>query len=324
MSDENNPTPTKETGARPGWRWRGVLLGLLLIPPSTLYGVYAYIVVQALLWTQTSLLRGPVFVLFVVVLLNLLVRRLKARFALTGPELLTIYVMLTIATAVSGIGMVQFLTPILGSAFYYATPENRWTEFHEFIPRWLVPNDRAVIEGFFKGYGSLYRAAVLKAWALPVAAWTGFLFVLLFVMLCANVLVRRRWVEAERLTFPLIHLPLEMAREGGSPAFWRNRMMWTGFAVAGILESVNYLNWFQPTVPYIPIKPTNIAAAIATQPWSGIKPLYVAFYPFMIGIGYLLTLQISFSCWAFYLLVKLENVVAVAAAAWPDLRIVTL
>lgn len=293
--------------------WRGILIGALLIPPSTLFGVYAYIVVQALLWTQTSLLRGPVFVLFMLALANLLLRRLRARLALTGAELLTIYVMLMLATAVSGIGMVQFLVPTLGSAFYFATPENRWAEFHPHVPAWLVPNDPAAVNGFFKGYTTLYQLRILRAWLVPVAVWTAFLSTLLLVMLCLTVLVRRRWVEEERLTFPLIYLPVEMARDGGSKAFWGSRLMWAGFALAGVLESVNFANWLMPAIPYLPIKPTDLGAQVTAQPWSGVRPFYVAFYPFMIGIGYLLTLDISFSCWSFYLLMKLENVVAVAA-----------
>ena len=304
------PQPDIAASAKPR-PWRGLLIGLLVIPPSTLYGVYAYIVVQALLWTQTSLLRGPVFVLFALAMANLVARRLKARFALTGPELLLIYTMVMVSTAVGGIGMVQFLVPILGSAFYYATPENRWAGFHEHIPRWLVPNDPAAINGFFQGYTTLYQVSILRAWLLPVVAWTTFLSLLLLVTLCATVLLRRRWVEEERLTFPLIQLPLEMARDGASASFWGNRLMWAGFALAGILESVNFWNWLSPTVPYLPIKPTNIGQSLVTQPWSAARPLYVAFYPFMIGIGYLLTLNISFSCWAFYLITKLENVLAV-------------
>ncbi|MBI2299517.1 MAG: hypothetical protein HYU66_11345, partial [Armatimonadetes bacterium] len=74
----------------PRFPWRGLILGLLLIPPTTLFGVYAYIVAQATLWTQTSLLRGPVFVLFLIVLVNLLLRRWRERLALGERDLLLI------------------------------------------------------------------------------------------------------------------------------------------------------------------------------------------------------------------------------------------
>jgi hypothetical protein len=85
------------------------MLGVLLIPPSAYFGVYSYIIVQAIQWSQQSLKCGPIFVLFLLTLGNLAVRRLKRRFALTPAELILVYAMLVTATAVGGIGMVQFL-----------------------------------------------------------------------------------------------------------------------------------------------------------------------------------------------------------------------
>ncbi len=49
---------------RPPPFWRAIIIGALLIPLSTYFGNYAYVVVQALLWGQTSLLRGPIFCCF--------------------------------------------------------------------------------------------------------------------------------------------------------------------------------------------------------------------------------------------------------------------
>src|SRR5204862_5054388 len=47
------------------------------------------------------------------------------------------------------------------------------------------------------------------------------------------------------------------------------------------------------------------------------RDLRLAFYPFMIGIAFLLSLDVSFSCWFFYLLVKAEMVMA-TAFGWRD------
>jgi len=40
----------EEALPRPVPIWRAILIGLLLIPVSTYYGNYAYVVVQAMLW----------------------------------------------------------------------------------------------------------------------------------------------------------------------------------------------------------------------------------------------------------------------------------
>src|SRR5207249_2489477 len=135
--------------------------------------------------------------------------------------------------------------------------------------------------------------------------------------LSVNALLRRRWVEGERLTFPLVVLPLEMTRGGGEAAFWCSRRMWSGFWLAGGLESVDFVHYMYPSFPYIQIKAYHIEQYFTERPWNGIDTLVVAFYPLMIGIVYLLPLDVSLSCWLFYLLVKAQMVL-VTALGWKD------
>jgi len=254
-------------------------------------------------------LRGPVILLTGIIAGNALVRVIGRRAGLTQSELVLLYIMLTLSTAIGGVGMVQFLVPTLAAPFYFATPENGWGEFLPLIPSGFAVRDPEVLKGFFQGNSTLYDPRVLRAWAGPVLLWSVFLMVLILSMLCACVLVRQRWTDHERLSFPLVLLPMQMAT--GGPAFWRNRIMWAGFAIAGILESINYINWLYPSFPYVQLKPYSISQFITQRPWSGIAPLWLAFYPFAIGIGFLLSLDISFSCWFTYLLIKSENVVAI-------------
>src|SRR5262249_58097350 len=124
-------------------------------------------------------------------------------------------------------------------------------------PKALTPHDPEVIAQFYKGNTTLYRLAVLRDWALPVAAWTTFLLLLFVTSLSVNALLRRRWVEGERLTFPLVVLPLEMTRGGGETAFWRNRRMWLGFLLAGGLEAVDFFDYIYPPLPSIQIHPRH-------------------------------------------------------------------
>src|SRR6185369_8089267 len=50
-------------------------------------------------------------------------------------------------------------------------------------------------------------------------------------------------------------------------------------------------------------------------PWSTIGFFRISFHPMIIGITYFLPLDVSFSAWFFYLLIKAENVL-VAALGW--------
>lgn len=299
--------------------WRALLIGCLLIPPSALFGYYGYLIAQAIHWSQTALLRGPVFVLFLLIAANAGLLRLARRRALDPRELLLIYGMLIVATAVGGIGMAQFHVTGLPAPFYYATPENRWEQFHPLLPALLTVHDPQAVRDFFRGNVSLYAAHVLRAWAVPALVWSAILFTIVWVMLCVNVVIRRPWVDGERLTFPLVSLPLAMVDAGPSRGpgesarpFWRSPVMWIGFGLAGGLESINSLNWIYPAIPPLPIKPTRLEMLFTERPWNGMGMFAIAFYPFMIGVAFLLTLDVSFSCWFFYLLVKAELVLATA------------
>lgn len=302
--------PHRTAGAPRAWVIYG--LGTLLIAFSVYFGAYVYVVVQALIWSQVSLQRGPVVLLFLLVLINLAVRRLLRGRGLSQQELVFLYAMLTIAGCAAGIGFVQFAVNVMAAPRYFATPGNSWrTRLWPDIPPWLAPTNPDAVTAYYRGHSSLYRERWLEAWAVPVLAWGAFLFVAFWVMLCAVALVRRHWVEHERLTFPLVELPLRMTEASGG--FWRSRAMWAGFALAGLLESVDFVSFLMPSVPSIPIKPigpNQLDSYLTTAPWNAAGILRIAFYPWVIGLGFLLSLDVSFSCWFFYLGVKAANVLS--------------
>lgn len=294
-------------------------LGALLLLVNAYFGTYAYVVVQALLWTQTALQRGPVVVLFLLALFNLAAARFARRLALTRAELLVLYAMLCAGTCAAGYGFVQILINQMVAPFYenYATGASKFKDFiWPYVPEWMAPRDPDVINPFFRGNSTLWNPIHLRGWALPVLFWTGFIFAIFWTLLCGITLFRRQWVEEERLTYPLVLLPIEMAgagtEEAGSTPFWKNPWMWAGFIIAGILESVNFVNFLVPSVPSLAIKPgmgsNELQTFFTSRPWNAMGRLSMAFYPFAIGIGYLLALDVSFSCWFLYLMTKVAQI----------------
>src|SRR5579871_211428 len=282
---ERRPVLVTQTAPRKSVVW---LLGSLLIVINAFFGTYAYVVVQALLWTQTSLLRGPLVMLCALVACNLLLIRMARRYALSQGELLLLYGMLCISTCAGGIGFVQFLINHITTPFYFATASNNWQNLlWPSIPAWMAPRQEDVLKGFYQGHSTLYTGRVLVAWMMPVAVWTAFIFTLFWVMLCMTALMRRRWVEEERLTFPLAYLPLAMTERDASSSFWRNRLMWAGFLLAGALESVTYVSYLFPSIPSLPVKPigpNQLDALMTVRPWNAAGIFRLAFYPFAIGI----------------------------------------
>lgn len=304
---EEPSAATEAAVADRGITLRAVLIGFIAIIPGVFWGVYGDVVSQTDL-TSTSLMMPPVLILMALLLVNALVRRFRPSSVLTQSELMTIYVMLTVSVILSGMGMIQFLCTTLGAVPYYKSPENNWGEYLQFAPRHLMPRLSA-IQGFYQGG----QPVPWDAWLRPVLLWSGFLFVMLFCMLCINTLVRRQWMDRERLTFPIVMLPLEMTDPRGS--FFRNKAMWLGFLVAAGVETLNSLNHLYPTLPYIQIRANNLGPSFAVPPWNAIGYFPTTFYPLAIGLAFIVAADVSFSCWFFYLFMKLEHVF-VAWVGW--------
>jgi hypothetical protein len=271
--------------------------------------------------TCTALPIGVLFVLFCVCVLNLGVARYRPARALSGGELAVVYILTAVGSSVSGIGLIGFMTPGIGNAVHFATDGNRWNDFLPLLPAWLIPHDRDALRNFYAGNSTLYTWAHVRAWLLPLACWAVFMMVLFGTGLCLMAILRRQWVLRERLAFPIVELPMEMTvRRGGFVGLLRNRAFQFGFLLPCCLQSLNSLAYLYPSIPSIPIKPStngplDLGPYFTTPPWNALGYFPLGFHPSTIGLSYLLSVEVSFSCWFFYLARKLE-VVYCAAMGW--------
>jgi hypothetical protein len=248
----------------------------------------------------------PVCALFLLALSNLLVRRISPRAALRSGELLTVYVMLVIGTSLGAYGMMQDLFAVVTHPYRYATPENEWRElFFHYIPPYLTPTDPIALDAYYEGGSSLHTRRHLLAWARPAAAWSAFTLLLLWIMHCINTLLRKQWIRQERLVFPIVQLPLALA---DSRSFFAQPLLWVGFGIVAVVDVVNGLHVLFPTVPGLNVKLYDIGRFLAEKPWSAMGGTRTSLYPFMVGIGFFLPLDLSFSCWVFYVLRQLLKV----------------
>jgi len=274
--------------------------------------MHGYQIVQVLHWSTTSLQLGSVLVLFFVVVLAAPFGRWRERLRLRPSELLIIFTISTITTGIGGHGMMGYTIPMLPAARYYATPENNWESLFQHVPRWLTVNDPVAVEAFYEANGTLYSIATLRAWAVPLSFWLLFTTLMVLGTWAVCNLVSEQWVSRERLTFPLAQLPLAMAGAGPYGGFWSRRLMWLGFAIPMVLQSLNFVNYLYPTVPTVWLKARPVARSLAAMPWAAARPLHIAFYPFVIGVVFMLSLETSLSCWLFYWIAKAERVLCAA------------
>lgn len=296
---------------------RAVIIALILIPFNNYWIFLTEIVRYAGHPTTISLFYNAVFVLLLFVGVNMLLRRFTPRYAFSQGELLTIYIMINLASAMAGHDMIQVLVPGMTHPFKFATPENKWSSlFLERIPKWLSVQDKDAINGFYQGASTLYTRETLLVWARPVAMWTLFILTLVFIMLCLTVLLRKQWTEREKLTYPLVHLPLDLSTEKTS--FFKNRLLWAGIGIAVAIDLLQGMHVLFPSVPGLRIKDINLNDYITTRPWNAVGWLPAHFYPFGIGLGTLLPLDLSFSSWFFFFFWKAELVIA-AARGWDQI-----
>ena len=295
---------------------KAIAFGLVLIPVNAYWIALVSTIHNSLNVAYASLFIGPVFSLFVLVLLNLLLKWILPRFALKGAELMIIYVMLVMLCTVSGHNPMDFLLGTLVHPFWFATPENEYASlFHRHIPEWFTVRSEGVLRGFFEGDSTLYTERHIKAWLVPILVWSSITFVIFFVLMCINSILRLQWIEKEKLTYPIVQLPVAMIR----PGFFSIKLLWVGFGIAALIEIINGLNFLYPTVPRIPLEMPNFGSQIfTTKPWNAIGSLPLYFHPWGIGLTYFVPLDMSFSMWFFFLFTQLQLVIG-SIGGWRSL-----
>jgi len=131
-------------------------------------------------------------------------------------------------------------------------------------------------------------------------------------MICLSVLLRKQWVEHEKCIFPLVQLPVEISeRPPGAftlNSFFRNRAMWIGVALPVFVHTLNGLHAYFPRFPYIPLE-IWLNSFFVSRPWSALNPFKVFVVWSMVGFSYLLTLEVSFSLWFFFLFFKFQSLI---------------
>ena len=262
----------------------------------------------------------PIGSFFLYILLTLIgfiaIGRWRSQWAFTPAEMVTIWCMMIVASGIPSSGFLRYHLFMLVSPFYYATPENEWVElFHRYLPDYLVVKDPRAAKYF---YEKLPSGAPVPwgEWIKPALVWSSYVLMTYFVLVCLSVILRRQWVEHERFSFPLVRLPVEMV-ENADPKtrlndFLRSRAMWIGAGLAVILHIINGLHAHVPSVPGIPLY-FSLDPYLTDRPWTAVRSMILMVYPSIIGFSYLISVDVSFSFWFFYLVYKAQSVIAYAS-----------
>lgn len=287
---------------------RAVVLGLLLAVVNSIWVTQVEVRYYMMDGSSLPLFITPIFILLVLVASNALLNAtpLLKKVSLRQEELLIAYLMTVVSNTFAGHDMLQNLFGQMTHAHYFAV-QNQWQQlFLERLPKFLFISDGDALKYWYQGNVSPGVAAgYFVHWSVPLTLWGIFFLTLFSLFACMTVIVRKAWTENEKLAFPIIQLPLMMTEPGGP--FFKNRLMWLGFAIAFLIGLLNGIHELYPQVPNNPwIKLYDVGQLFTNQPWEAIRTygMHTSLYPFAIGLAYLIPLDLAFSCWFAYLFAR--------------------
>ena len=305
-------------------RIRVLLVALIGVVPVSLFVQWSDIVVGG------TMVAGPfpplAACLFWAILL--LLNAVSARFSrsreplLTRAELLIILAVWLVANMVAGRGMLHPLLASLVGATYYSRSPLSENLLANNIPNWLALTDKPAARAFFEGHNVPVPWAL---WARPLLTWSLFFvpFILANVCLCA--LFERVWVRHERLAFPLVALPIEAfglrgsgqsgSISGASFASMRVPFLF-GLAVPLLLHGFGVAHAYLPGIPCVPFF-NDVSELFAVFPLSSLRPVYINFYPLLVGLTFLAPADVTLGIWLFLLINKAQMFVT-TASGWNE------
>jgi len=289
---------------------RALLVGFALTPINVLFLV-------KMLWVwggftgDESLFQNTVAVIVLFGLWNRVTRKRWPRLALQPGEVLTIYFVLALGTGLvcSVWDLGGALAGTITYPFWFATDENGWrTLLWPNLPAWLTVRDYDALEGFYAGQTNPYQWSLIRYWLGPALWWGSAVGSLMWVGLCLNSIVRRRWDDEEKLPFPMTMLPVQVVDD--TFGLWRSKLWWAGIAISLGMGVWNTLVRIWPLLPAIPMGIDYSAYVRNQHPWDLIPYQAVSWTPWYIGICYLMPLDLAFSLFVFDVLWVSEYVVA--------------
>ena len=282
---------------------RAISLGLLFSLGIAVGEPYGVLVLRGSPMAADFSTGAAIFLFFILTFLINPIAKFITGSRLRSGELATVYIMMIVAAAIPSWGLTMNLIPLIGGFFYYATPENDWASLIQpHIPAWLVPAKHETIWKLYEG-ASHNESVPWLLWLKPLFAWGLFSITIYFVTLCLLVMLRKQWVERERLIFPLAVLPIELSQQDEKhslPPLLRNPISWLGFAVPMLINSINALHNYFSIIPSFNLNSSlsilrNSVSVITTPRFE------------VIGLSYLLSLDVSLGVWFFALMAHIQT-----------------
>ncbi len=320
LNESNKVKDTIAVTPKRGITPRSIILGFIISVCHTVWLLFEEGVLGNLPngfgYTTFILIPSVIGLIFTLLMVNSILKRIKPSIMLSPSELMVIFVMCTLSAAICGGDMLQFLFPVVMGPYQYGGINTDYEKFFAYIPDWFAPKDAEVRKLYFLGTHDIwafFRPEIFKKWIAPIIFWSSFLTALVWTMYCLVSILRKQWIDREKLPFPILEIPTVMVRSETSGSLFKNPLMKIGFTITFSIISLNYLSSLYPSIPGVRLHLTNLAGVVFQNfPLNGMNPVWVCWWPFAIGLCYLIPLDILFSCWFFYVAIRLSMLFATA------------
>jgi uncharacterized membrane protein YidH (DUF202 family) len=282
------------------------------------------------------------FFLTVILLINAPLHRFAPRHAFTTSELAVSISMLMVGCSVPATGLMRYLPAALIGTFYHAGANSDYAAVLRKLdlPDWIFPTmpgydplaraSDPVVQNYYNRAGGTadtliaHLAAVpWAAWIKPIFIWAIFIFAFWGAILCCAVIVRKQWIENERLPFPIAQVYLSLIEEPAKGrsfnALFRSPLFYFAACSVFAIHFFNSMNQYDARHwPRIPIE-YNLSSVLTESPWIYTEPEgtqgnlmgfkhNVIFFS-IVGITFFLQTRTAFSLWFFYIFLQVERVI---------------
>ncbi|MCZ7645506.1 MAG: hypothetical protein M5U26_09520 [Planctomycetota bacterium] len=316
-----------------GASWRGWALGLLAVAGLSALIPYSDFVIKGTALSFNAFPMASVFLIFALVAAAQVAalafgRRLK----LSRQDLTLVFCMTMVMYSIPGVGFWSFWSTGMTGAGFHASPENRWEELiHPHLTEGFFPRDPEdpqdpgprPVEWFYTGLPP-GKTVPWGAWLGPYLRWLIVVALMYGIWFSVAGLLIRRWSDHERLPFPVAQVPQEMlsgyeGHDASAKPFLSDRVALWGIAITFLVHSWNALSDYVPNIPLIPLMNSNLNGKYLTEdPWRHIGVVHCHIFPSIIGLTFLLSLEVAFSLWFFYLAMKLTNLAFIPTYSWTE------
>ncbi|MCK4376513.1 MAG: hypothetical protein KAX19_14350, partial [Candidatus Brocadiae bacterium] len=299
--------------------WRAFIIGILFVAGIALLEPY---VSHGKGWggfSSTSFPGGAVLVLVVLAVgLNVLLRLIRRGWELTQAELMLVWCMLIVGATFPGDGIARFWYSFIAAGPYLARRADlAWEDEGAltYAPQGLVLSNNPRSFAAKQYYEGAEGRVPWRYWLRPLAHWAVFFVLLYLAVFFLTAILRRQWVESERLMFPLARVPLEFtegsARGGLLPKLFAEKGFLIGLIAASAFRLFRAAPLFfgaESTIPLtLPMRDIFLGTPLEPMSFDNIN-----LWPSAVGFAFLVPADVSLSIWFFYFFARFE----LQAAYW--------